>query len=100
VKHLSFVETVDRSGNVVDLGTTDANGSGLFDNREPMRGLDHPLAPSSPALVSARSKKSFSSINSPIFLCSGTTSTVGYRPAQRDRKTHRQLARQAISSVR
>jgi hypothetical protein len=39
--------------------------------------VDHRLALSSPALLSAPSKKSFSSVSSPTFACSVFTSTAG-----------------------
>jgi hypothetical protein len=42
--------------------------------------VDHCFALSNPALVSAPSKKSFSSISSPILACSDFTSTAGGAP--------------------
>src|SRR5262245_43165854 len=42
--------------------------------------VDHRFALSKPALVSAPSKKSFSSVSSPILACSDFTSTAGSAP--------------------
>jgi hypothetical protein len=39
--------------------------------------VDHRFALSKPALVSAPSKKSFSSVSSPILACNDFTSTAG-----------------------
>jgi hypothetical protein len=47
--------------------------------------VDHRLALSHPALVSARSKKSFSNVISPIFAWSVFTSTGGSTPLGEDR---------------
>jgi hypothetical protein len=44
-----------------------------------VRGLDHRFALSKPALPSAPSKKSFSSVSSPILACSDFTSTARLR---------------------
>src|SRR5260370_4083363 len=47
-----------------------------------VRGLDHRFALSKPALPSAPSKKSFSSVSSPILACSDFTSTAGERRSE------------------
>jgi hypothetical protein len=49
----------------------------LLDDGQIVRGLDHRFALSKPALPSAPSKKSFSSVSSPILACSDFTSTAG-----------------------
>jgi len=46
-------------------------------NRQVVLAVDHRFALSKPALVSAPSKKSFSSVNSPILACSDFTSIAG-----------------------
>src|ERR1700731_3616965 len=50
---------------------------GLLCHRQGVVAIDHRLTPSSPALLSAPSKKSFSSVNCPIFACSTFTSMGG-----------------------
>ena len=55
----------------------DAQRLGLFRQREGMLRVDHRFALSNPALVSAPAKKSFVSVNSPIFAWSSFTSTGG-----------------------
>src|SRR4029077_336755 len=49
----------------------------LTRQRQGMRTVDHRLALSMPALLSAPSKKSFSSVSSPILVCNVFTSTAG-----------------------
>jgi hypothetical protein len=49
----------------------------LLGDREIVFTVDHRFALSNPALVSPSSKKSFSSVNSPILAWSDFTSTVG-----------------------
>src|ERR1051325_8956758 len=62
---------------VVDAAAADAQNLRLFGNRQVVLTVDHRFALSNPALVSAPSKKSFSSVSSPILACSDFTSTVG-----------------------
>jgi len=50
---------------------------GLLRDRQIVLTVDHRFALSNPALVSAPSKKSFSSVSSPILACSDFTSTAG-----------------------
>src|SRR4249920_2686603 len=52
-------------------------GFRLLGDGQIVRGLDHRFALSKPALPSAPSKKSFSSVSSPILACSNFTSTAG-----------------------
>src|SRR5262245_24730516 len=54
-----------RTRQVVHTATADAQ-----DLRLPRNAFDHRLALSKPVLLSAPSKKSFSSVSSPIFACS------------------------------
>src|SRR4051794_10787565 len=66
-----------RSGPVVDAAATDPERFGLLGDRQIMGAVDHRLALSRPALLSAPDKKSFVSISSPILACSVLTSTAG-----------------------
>src|SRR5450432_2049927 len=51
---------------VVDAAAADIECLGLPGDRQVMRAVDHRFALSRPALLSAPSKKSFSSVSSPI----------------------------------
>src|SRR5499425_979119 len=62
---------------VVDAAAADAQNLRLLGDRQIVRAVDHRFALSNPALVSAPSKKSFSSVSSPILACSAFTSTAG-----------------------
>src|SRR5215813_286254 len=62
---------------VVDAAAADAQNLRLLGDRQIVRAVDHRFALSNPALVSAPSKKSFSSVSSPILACSDFTSTAG-----------------------
>ena len=66
-----------RPRQVVDAAAADAQNLGLLGDRQIVRAVDHRFALSNPALVSAPSKKSFSSVSSPILACSDFTSTAG-----------------------
>src|SRR5271156_5769249 len=66
-----------RPRQVVDAATADVQSFRLLGDRQIVRTVDHRLALSSPALLSAPSKKSFSSVSSPILACSDFTSTAG-----------------------
>ena len=66
-----------RSRQVIDAAAADAQNLGLLGDRRIVRAVDHRFALSNPALLSAPSKKSFSSVNSPILACSDFTSTAG-----------------------
>src|SRR6516164_11300803 len=59
---------------VVDAAAADAQNLRLLGDRQIVRAVDHRFALSNPALVSAPSKKSFSSVSSPILPCSDFTS--------------------------
>jgi hypothetical protein len=56
-----------RTRQVVDAAAADIECLGLPGDRQVMRAVDHRFALSWPALLSAPSKKSFSSVSSPIF---------------------------------
>ena len=58
-----------RARQVIHRAARKAGGLGLFRDAQRMITVDHRFALSNPALVSAPSKKSFSSVNSPIFAC-------------------------------
>src|SRR5262249_44332379 len=62
---------------VVKTAATDVQHGRLPREREIMIAVNHRLALSNPALSSALSKKSFSSVSSPIFACSALMSTSG-----------------------
>ena len=66
-----------RPRQVVDAAAADAKNLGLLGDRQIVPAVDHRFALSNPALVSAPSKKSFSSVNSPILACSDFTSIAG-----------------------
>src|ERR1700731_2184710 len=67
----------NRPWQVVDAAAADAQSLGLLGDRQIVRAVDHRFALSNPALVRAPSKKSFSSVSSPILACSDFTSTAG-----------------------
>src|SRR3954454_21122806 len=58
------------------VATADAQNLRLLGDRQIVLTVDHRFALSNPALVSAPSKKSFSSVSSPILACSDFTSTA------------------------
>src|SRR5215467_955086 len=64
---------------VVDAAPGDPQGSALLRHRQLVIAVDHRLALGNPALPSAASKKSFSSVSSPILACSALMSTAGAR---------------------
>ena len=66
-----------RARQVVDAAAADAQNLRLLGDRQIVLTVDHRFALSNPALVSAPSKKSFSSVSSPILACSDFTSTAG-----------------------
>src|SRR5277367_3304882 len=59
-----------RPRQVVDAAAADAQNLRLLCDRQIVLTVDHRFALSRPALLSAPSKKSFSSASSPIFACS------------------------------
>src|SRR6516165_4019508 len=66
-----------RPWQVVHAATADAQGLRLLRDGQLMLAHDHRLALSKPALPSAISKKSFSSVSSPILAWRDFTSTTG-----------------------
>ena len=62
-------------GQVADRASAHAQQAGLARDGQGVITVDHCFALSNPAMVSARSKKSFSSANWPILACSGARST-------------------------
>src|SRR5262249_10236609 len=77
LRHEREVFRRHRAGQVVDRAPRDADQLGLLRNAQRVTTVDHRFALSNPALVSAPSKKSFSSVSSPILACSAFTSTAG-----------------------
>ena len=70
-----------RARQVIDTATADAQNLCLLGDRQIVLTVDHRFALSKPALPSAPSKKSFSSVSSPILACSDFTSTAGWHAA-------------------
>src|SRR5262245_44318523 len=66
-----------RPRQVINAAAADLQNFRLPGDRQIMLAVDHRFALSNPALVSAPSKKSFSSVSSPILACSDFTSTGG-----------------------
>src|SRR5262245_7365405 len=66
-----------RPRQVVDTAAADVQNLRLPDDRQIVLTVHHRFALSNPALVSAPSKKSFSSVSSPILACSDFMSTAG-----------------------
>src|SRR5258705_6376788 len=66
-----------RTWQVVDTATADLQNLCLLGDRQIVLTVDHRFALSNPALVSAPSKKSFSSVSSPILAWSDFTSIAG-----------------------
>ena len=67
----------NRPRQVVDAAAADAQNLGLLGDRQIVLTVDHRFALSNPALLSAPSKKSFSSVSSPILACNDFTSIAG-----------------------
>src|SRR3954453_18417123 len=66
-----------RPWQVIDAAAADVQSFRLLGDRQIVPPVDYRFALSKPALVSAPSKKSFSSVSSPILACSDFTSTAG-----------------------
>src|ERR1700675_3263365 len=66
-----------RPRQIINAAAADLQNFRLPGNRQIVLTVDHRFALSNPALVSAPSKKSFSSVSSPILACSDFTSTAG-----------------------
>src|ERR1039457_6422125 len=66
-----------RARQIIDAAAADPQNLRLLRDRQIVLAVDHRFALSNPALVSAPSKKSFSSVNSPILACSDFTSMAG-----------------------
>src|SRR6266545_4750177 len=67
-----------RPWQIIDAATADAQSRRLLGDRQIVLTVDHRFALSNPALSSAPSKKSFSSVSSPILACSAFTSMAGF----------------------
>src|SRR5712691_6006391 len=66
-----------RARQIINAAAADLQNFRLPGDRQIVSTVDHRFALSNPALVSAPSKKSFSSVSSPILACSDFTSTAG-----------------------
>src|SRR5208283_815564 len=73
--HECQIRIADWPRQVIHRSTAHAQQFGLARDGQIVATVDHGFALSNPALVSARSKKSFSSANCPILACSGARST-------------------------
>src|ERR1035437_10168415 len=73
--HQPEVRLRDRPRMVVDRAAADLKHFSLFLDGKIVLRVDHCFTLSNPALVSAPSKKSFSSVNSPILACNAFRST-------------------------
>src|ERR1700692_451225 len=69
-----------RTWQIIDAATADAQNLCLLGDRQIVLTVDHRFALNKPALPSAPSKKSFSSVSSPILAWSDFTSTAGCAP--------------------
>jgi hypothetical protein len=91
----------DRLGVVVHRAPADAQQLGLPLDRQFGFTVDHRFALSNPALVSAPSKKSFSSVSCPILACSALRSTGGslgrHRAAEHAGGALHQLPRHSVT---
>src|SRR3954471_4155579 len=63
-----------RTRQVIDAAPADPQSLSLLGDRQIVLTVDHRFALSNPALMSAPSKKSFTSVSSPILACSDFTS--------------------------
>src|SRR5258708_14101538 len=75
--HQFQIRFAERTRLVIGARPADAHQPGLLCHRQGVIAIDHRLTPSSPALLSALSKKSFSSVNCPILACNTFTSMGG-----------------------
>ena len=75
--HQSQLGFVYAMGQVVRAISADAKKPSLCADRQVAVSVNHRFALSKPALVSAHSKKLFSSVSCPILACSDTRSTAG-----------------------
>src|SRR6202011_4601948 len=66
-----------RARQIINAAAADLQNFRLLGDRQIVLTVDHRFALSNPALVSAPSKKSFSSVSSPILACSDFTSMAG-----------------------
>src|SRR6266851_2393837 len=66
-----------RARQIINAAAADLQNVRLLGDRQIVLAVDHRFALSNPALVSAPSKKSFSSVSSPILACSDFTSITG-----------------------
>src|SRR5476651_451304 len=66
-----------RARQIINAAAADLQNFRLLGDWQIVLTVDHRFALSNPALVSAPSKKSFSSVSSPILACSDFTSTAG-----------------------
>src|ERR1035437_4161826 len=75
--HQPKIRLRNRTWLVVHAAAADLKNLHLLADRQLIFGIDHRLALSNPAFVSAFSKKSFSRLSSPIFACRAVISTLG-----------------------
>ena len=90
-----------RARQVIDATPANVQRPRLPGDRQIVRAVDHRFALSRPALLSAPSKKSFSSVSSPILACNDFTSTAGCAVPLPpwDRKHRQPRPRAALSTM-
>src|ERR1700733_11266584 len=66
-----------RARQIINAAAADLQNLRLPGDRQIVLTVDHRFALSNPALLSAPSKKSFSSVSAPILACNDFTSTAG-----------------------
>ena len=81
-----------RARQIINAAAADLQNFRLPGDRQIVLAVDHRFALSNPALLRAPSKKSFSSVSSPILACSDFTSMAGAAgamlPSRKLRKRH------------
>jgi hypothetical protein len=75
--HDREIDVRHRPRQIINAAAADPQNLRLLCDRQIVLAVDHRFALSNPALVSAPSKKSFSSVSSPILACSDFTSIAG-----------------------
>src|SRR5207245_6908420 len=85
--HQDQIARRHRPWQIVHAAPADVQNLGLLGHRQAVLAVNHLLALRMPALMSAPSKKSFSSVSSPILACSAFTSGAG-APASRARPSN------------
>jgi hypothetical protein len=75
--HDREIDVRHRPRQIINAAAANPQNFRLLRDRQIVPAVDHRFSLSNPALVSVPSKKSFSSVSSPILLCSDFTSSAG-----------------------